>query len=149
MGNSSQSHFTASDGKTATLSKGSVILINEEHILTAEIIQALKIVDGNFLFASANGHGDRFCTMFPGSEIAKSYKQYGIAPHLKDLIVKDLANLPFTFKFDKTTTLQMKKQYDAHVQFWSEKENHVIIAYCGSLFAVRWSLYCRRLGFAL
>ena len=114
-GNSSKSHFTASDGKTATLSKGSVILINEEHVLTAEIIQALKIVDGNFLFASANGDGDSFCTMYPDSGIAKSYKQYGIAPHLKDLIVKDLANLPFTFKFDKTTILQMKKQYDAHV----------------------------------
>ena len=25
-------------------------------------------------------------------------------------------------------------QYDADVQFWSEKENRVIIAYCGSLF---------------
>ena len=118
VGNSSQSHFTASDGKTATLSKGSVILTNEEHVLKAEIIQALKIVDGNFSFASANGDGDRFRTMFPDSAIAKSYKQgetrvkyclqYGIAPHLKDLIVKDLANSPFTFKFDETTTSQAK-----------------------------------------
>ena len=79
--------------------------------MTAEIIQALKLVHGNFLFASANGDGDRF----PDSEIAKSYKQYGIAPHLKDLIVKELANSPFIFKFDKTTTSQVKKQYDAHV----------------------------------
>ena len=143
-GNSSQSHFTASDGKTATLSKGSVILTNEEQVLKAEIIQALKIVDGNFSPASANGDGDRFRTMFPDSAIAKSYKQgetkvkyclqYGIAPHLKDLIVKDLANSPFTFKFGETTTSQVKKQYHAHVQFWSEKENRVIIAYCGSLF---------------
>ena len=143
-GNSSQSHFTASDGKTATLSKGSVILTNEEHVLKAEIIQALKIVEGNFSFASANDDGDRFPTMFPDSAIAKSYKQgetkvkyclqYGIAPHLKVLIVKDLANAPFTFKFDETTTSQVKKQYDAHVQFWSEIENRAIIAYCGSLF---------------
>ena len=64
----------------------------------------------------------------------KYYLQYGIAPHLKDLIVKDLANSPFTFKFDETTTSQVKKQYDAHAQFWSEKENPVIIVYCGSLF---------------
>ena len=73
-GNSSQSHFTASDGKTANLSKGSVILINNARVLTAEIIQPLKTVDGNSLFPSANGDGDRFCTMFPDSEIAKSYK---------------------------------------------------------------------------
>ena len=84
--------------------------------------------------------------MFPDSAIAKSYKQggtkvkycsqCGITPHLKDLIVKDLANSPFTFKFDETTTSQVKKQYDTHVQFWSEKENRVVIAYCGhgSLF---------------
>ena len=92
--------MTASDGKTATLSKGSVILTNEGHVLTAEIIQALKLVDGNFFIASANGDDYRFRTMFPESEIAKSYKRYGIAPHLKDLIVKDLANSPFTFKFE-------------------------------------------------
>ena len=119
-------------------------MTNEEHILTAEIIQALKIVDGNFSFASANGNGDRFRTMFPDSTNAKSYKQgetkvkyclqYGIAPHLKDPIVKDLANSPFAFKFDETTTSRVKKQYDAHLQFWSEKENRVITAYCGSLF---------------
>ena len=113
-------------------------------VLKIEIIQALKIVDGNFSFASANGDGDRFRTTFPDSAIAKSYKQgeakvkyclqYGIAPHLKDPIVKDLANSPFTFKFDETTTSQVKKQYVAHVQFWSEKENPAIIVYCGSLF---------------
>ena len=143
-GNSSQSHFIASDGKTATLSKGSVILTNDEDVLKAEIIQALKIVVGKFSFAIANGDGDRFRTTFLDSAIAKSYRQgeakvkyclqYGIAPHLKDLIVKDVANSPFTFKFDETTTSQVKKQYVAHVQFWSEKENRVIIVYCGSLF---------------
>ena len=72
------------------------------------------MVDGNFSFASANSDGDRFHIMFPDSEIAKSYKggqtkvkyclQHGIAPHVKDLIVKDLADSPFTFKFDETTT---------------------------------------------
>ena len=94
--------MTASDGKTATLSKGSVILTYEGYVLTAEIIQALKLVDGNFLFASAImiGDDDRFRTMFPDSEIAISYKRYGITPHLKDLIVKDLVNSPFTFKFE-------------------------------------------------
>ena len=105
-GNSSQSHFTASDGKTAPLSKG-------------WDYPSFENVDGNFSFASANGDGDRFHTMFPDSAIAKSYKQgetkvkyclqYGIAPHLKDLIVKDLANSPFTFKFDETTTSQVRK----------------------------------------
>ena len=85
-----------------------------------------------------------FAQCFLTLQLLKSYKQgetkvkcclqYGFSPHLKDLIVKDLANSPFTFTFDETTTSQVKEQYDAHVQFWSEKENRAIIAYCGSLF---------------
>ena len=80
--------------------------------------------------------------MCPYSEIAKSYRQgetkvkyclqYGIVLHFKDPMVKDLADS--LFKFDETTTSQVKKQYDAHVQFCSGKENRAIIAYCESLF---------------
>ena len=74
-GNSSQNHFIASYGKTAMLSKGSVILTNEEHVLKAEVIQALKIADGGFSFASVNVDVDRLHIMFPDSETAKRYKQ--------------------------------------------------------------------------
>ena len=53
--------------------------------------------------------------------------QYGIAPHFTDLIVKDLANSPFTFKFDETTKPQVKKQYDARAGL-------VLVRDFGSLF---------------
>ena len=39
-----------------------------------------------------------------------------------------------TFKFDETTTLQTKKQYDRCLQFWSKRYNEIINAYFGSLF---------------
>ena len=118
--------FTASDGKTATLSKGSVILTNEEHVLKAEIIQALKtLMEISHSQVQINGDGDRFHRMFPDSAIAKSYKQgetkvkyclqYGIAPHFKGMIVKDLANSLFAFKFDETITSQMRKYYVSDV----------------------------------
>ena len=42
--------------------------------------------------------------------------------------------MPFSFKFDETTTSKFRKQYDAYVQYWSKKQNLVQNRYCGSLF---------------
>ena len=57
------------------MSEASSSLSVEEQVLRAETIQALKCVDSNLSFASANGDGDRFRTMFPDSKIAKQYSQ--------------------------------------------------------------------------
>ena len=82
--------------------------------------------------------------MFPDSKIAEGYKQnetkikyniqYGIAPYFKEKLQKDFYNKPFSFKFDETTTSQVKKQYDGYVQYWSKTWNCIQISYCGSLF---------------
>ena len=62
--------------------------------------------------------------MFPDSKIARKYKQsetkvkysvrFGIAK-------QDFSKTPFTFKFDETTTSQIKKQYDGYIQYWCPK----------------------------
>ena len=36
--------------------------------------------------------------------------------YVKDLYIKDLIGTLFVFKFDETTTLQVKKQYDGYIQ---------------------------------
>ena len=41
--------------------------------LKAEVIQALKMVELNMPFASANGSGKSFAIQFPDSDIAKNY----------------------------------------------------------------------------
>ena len=46
----------------------------------------------------------------------------------------DVNNTPFTSLFDESTTSQVKKQYDAYLQFWSKKYDEVVNCYCGSLF---------------
>ena len=56
--------------------------------------------------------------MFPDSKIAQSYRQgkakvrceiqYGIAPHAKQMLIYDVNNTPFTFKFDGSTASQVK-----------------------------------------
>ena len=82
--------------------------------------------------------------MVPDSEIAKSYSQgktkvkysiqFGIAPYLKEKVMNELNGVPYTFKFDETTTSQVKKQYDAYIQFCHFGKSEVVNVYIGSLF---------------
>ena len=123
--------------------KGTFSRTEEEKRLNAEGLHALKCVDANWSFSSANDEGKRYCLMFPDSEIAKNYKlgatkvkytiQYGIAPHFKELLKSDLKNKVFTFKFDETINQQVKKQYDGYVKYWSERHQSFKVSYCGTL----------------
>ena len=82
--------------------------------------------------------------MFPDSDIVKSYAQektkteylikFGIAPYVREKLMNELIGDPYTFKFDETTTSQVKKQYDAYLQFWNFNQKEVVNAYIGSLF---------------
>ena len=82
--------------------------------------------------------------MFPGSVIARNYHmskakvnyviKHGISPFVKDHYIQDFKGKPFVFKFDETTTIQTKKQYDGYVQYWSTEQNLVTSVYCGSIF---------------
>lgn len=126
------------------LTKGVISLTGEEKVLNGEILHALKCVDANWSFSAGNDEGKRFCLMFPDSEIAKSYKQgetklkytiqFGIAPYFKELLTRDLKKKVFIFKFDETTTQQVKKQYDGYVQYWSERHQCFNVSDCGTLF---------------
>ena len=68
--------------------------------------------------------------MFPDSATTNSYQQkadkvkytiqFGIAPFLKDILLNELKDLAFSFRFDKTTTSQIKKQYDGYATYLSE-----------------------------
>jgi len=68
--------------------------------------------------------------VFPDSQIVKNYSQgktkmsynvnYGIAPYFKKMLTYDVRNTPFCFKFDETTNIQVVKQYDGYLQYWSE-----------------------------
>ena len=58
-----------------------------------------------------------------------------VLPHiLKDLLVKDFSDCPFSFKFDETTTSKVQKQYNVYVQYWSKYYDFIVNSYYGSLF---------------
>ena len=127
-----QSTFRKSSDNVVELTSSKIIFPPGEEVHRAEILHALKVVDSNQSFASADGDGERFVAMFPDSKM-KYTIQYGIAPYFKELLKDDLKNTAYSFKFDETTNQQVKKQYDGYVQYWSCKHKCINIAYCGTL----------------
>ena len=136
--------FISTNSSTMSLSSSTITFPFEEQVLRAETLQALDCVCSNYSFASANNDKEKFKALFPDSKIAESYKQgetkikylieYGIAPYFRKNMLNDFRSQPFTFKFDESTTSQIKKQYDGYVQFWSPNIHQIVNKYCGSLF---------------
>ena len=65
---------------------------------------------------------------------------YGIYPYLKEYMLEDLKCMPFSpfsFRFDESTTSQVRKQYDRYITNYSKKEKKVSTRYVGSLFVGR------------
>ena len=60
--------------------------------------------------------------------------KYGLADYYIKKNLFDIQNQPFTFKFDETTTKQVKKQYDAYINYFSPMDKKIINTYAGSLF---------------
>lgn len=112
--------------------------------MKAEILWALKCIDSNYSFSSNDGNNQLFSKMFPDSSIAADFKmghtkckylvQFGIYPWIMEELLMDLKDTPFSYKFDETTTSQVKKQYDAYVQYESKRFGDIVNRYCGSLF---------------
>ena len=104
-----------------------------------EIIRALKCVKSNHLFSSINDDSKIFKETFPDLEIAKQYQQcetepkytiqYGIYPFLKYLLLDDIKDVAFTFKFDESTTQQVKRKYDGYIQYLSQSFQCIKISY--------------------
>ena len=138
-----QSHFSKDSDNTLRLKGNLIRLTDDELVRKSEIIRALDCVGSNYSFASTSDDGKKYQEMFPDSEIAKRYQQgetktkytiqYGIYPYLKDLLLEDIKDVVFTFKFDETTTQQVNKQYDGYVQYWSKRFNCIKMSYCGTI----------------
>ena len=126
-------------------------LSNHEKVCKAEIIELLDLVDKNQSFSSCNGDGEKYRKMFPDSNIAKQFdqqetkakytKQFGIAQYVKEELILDVSNKPFSFKFDETTTSQIEKQYDAYVTYFSYT-NQAGHCNCILWLSICWPLHC-------
>lgn len=98
-----------------------------ELVTKTEVLQSLKHFSSNHSFASAIDGSKQFKLMLPGFKIARSYKQgeskvrysiqYGVAPYIKEQLLEDLRSSRFSFAFHRSTTYQIKKQYDGNVRY--------------------------------
>ena len=83
---------------------------SEEQVLRAEVLRALLVVNSNYSFTSSENDNERLKIMFLDAKIAQNYHQgktkvryniqYSIAPRVKQILIYDVNNTPFTFKFD-------------------------------------------------
>ena len=124
---------------------GAEVLTPAMQALKAEIIETLHKTEYNHSFSSAEKDGERYCLMFPGHSATEKYSctfttksayllQYGISEILKSEQIQDIKDVPYTFKFDETTTSQVLKQYDGYLCYWSPIYEEIVRTYAGSLF---------------
>jgi hypothetical protein len=116
----------------------------ELYALRAEVYETLHKVEYNASFHSAQDDAKRFQLMFPGNNVAEQYAcgatkatyllTHGVSPYLKMRMIEDCANVPFTIKFDETTTSQVKKQFDMYICYWSPRHDEVVNKFVGSKF---------------
>ena len=143
---SSKQSTTAVGDDGVTLNKpDKYVLTPEDQVIKAEILQVLNYVDNNYSFGSAENNNNLLRAMVPDSSIAKSYEmsstklqyiiKFRISPYVKEKLICDVKNSPYTFKFDEATNWQVQKQYDGYLQYWSNKSNEIVNSYCGSLFS--------------
>lgn len=126
------------------LQGGNFILTKEETIMKAKILWALNCCYSDFSVQSNNNNNQLFPAMFSDSEISVNFKmsetkikyliQFGIAPYLRDCLIENCSKVPFVFFFDETTTSQVKKQFDAYIQYFSKKEEAIVNGYTHSLY---------------
>ena len=46
---------------------------------------------------------------------------------MRNDLINEIDNVPFYFKFNKSATSQIKKQYDGYVQFWSKNSESRVL----------------------
>ena len=72
---------------------------DKQQVLNAEVIEALHSVDSNQSFSASNGSGERYRKMFPCEAASTFYLQetkmkytiqFGIAPYVKDGLIRDI-----------------------------------------------------------
>ena len=61
--------MTSNDNKISLGSNKNILLSTEDHVIRAEILQALDRVQSNYSSAGANSDNEKFQKMFPDSEI--------------------------------------------------------------------------------
>ena len=115
-------------------------------VTAAECLMVLRKVKNHDSFRSCIDLGPDLRAMFPDSAIAAEFTlsktkcaylvKYGIAPWLKDNLVKEVNQSPFySVSYDESLNRQLQEQQmDIQVRYWCERTNRAVTRYLGSEF---------------
>ena len=124
-------------------------LISTFAVSHAEIRWVLKILTAHHSYRSCLNLNILFQTMFPDSEIAKSfqlsktkctyYVLYGLAPYFREILLQEIKASPaYSILFDESLNHQLQEeQMDVQVRFWNDKAGEVQTRYLESKFFKR------------
>ena len=118
----------------------------QDQIVKAETLWALKTASENFSFRASDGIPQLFQKMFPDSTIAQHMTMsqtkvaymigHGLGPYFQQQTIDDILTSPntyYTIHFDETTNIQVKKQMDVLVRYYSEKHGEVKVRFLKAL----------------
>ena len=105
--------FYSNNGKLSC----KISLAKEEEVVKATL-QTLHFVDKNYSYSSSSQMSELYRIIFPDSAIAKSFTgratkisylvKHGLPPYFEERLKINIFGVPSTFKFDETTTKQVK-----------------------------------------
>ena len=136
---SKQSKVTFTISKPEAKSSKTQPSLSTTHEATVEavIYWIIKLACSYYSLLSSDHVGDLFHAMFPDSKIAENFSvsrtrasyiiREGLLPYFTQVIIDDLvrSKLPFSVHFDETTTVQVRKQMDLTLRYWSRKHDEV------------------------
>ena len=125
---------STSNGQLSTSGGNEVKLNPAVQGLHAEIIETLHKREYNQSFASPTNDGDRFRLMFPNHSASEHYHCSSTKSLylLFEDVKNDMTDVPYTVKFDESTTSEVKKQLDIYVCYLSKIHDQVVNGYGGS-----------------
>lgn len=140
---SQQSDGKEKDNKDSESKKKLQNYLQTSETLDAEILWVLRTVKWHHSFRSNTDMDKVFKIMFPDSAVAANFSCserktsyvaiFGLAPHFKNLLLKDLEGKDFVLLFDETLNSKtLTKQMDIYVRFWLN--DHVKTYFVTSVF---------------
>ena len=124
-------------------------MMNSVAVSHAEIRWAMKVVTSHFSYRSCLNLNSLLASMFPDSEIAKSfqlskmkcsyYVVYGLAPYYKDELLESVKSSPaHSVLFDESLNHKLQdEQLDIQVRYWDNGKMEVQTRYLDSRFFKR------------
>jgi hypothetical protein len=121
------------------------LYVKADAVLKAEILWCLQIVKSNFSFRSVDSSTNTFAAMFQDSQIAKdlhlgrtkaSYMiADGLHPYFAEELIREVngSSSMMVLHYDETTQVQIKKQLNMHIRYWSESRNEVCVRFYKAL----------------